>query len=158
MSFRDHDSSIPSRSSFHRRAQSEVQYRIPDDFDLDLAPFDDGPSLNFEDLGSEDDFFCAYTDFDKSISKLQLGPSSAPKPEFGGESSINDNGNGGKIENNGEVVKAGRPGHRHSNSTDGFSGLEAIEAKKAMAPDKLAELWTVDPKRAKRLCLYTTLL
>lgn len=25
-----------------------------------------------------------------------------------------------------------------------------IDAKKAMAPNKLAELWTVDPKRAKR--------
>ncbi|CAH9098301.1 unnamed protein product [Cuscuta europaea] len=26
-----------------------------------------------------------------------------------------------------------------------------IEAKKAMAPEKLAELWTIDPKRAKRI-------
>ncbi|KAM1162626.1 hypothetical protein ACFX13_001669 [Malus domestica] len=42
-----------------------------------------------------------------------------------------------------------RPRHRHSNSVD--ASLDSIEAKKAMAPDKLAELWTVDPKRAKRI-------
>ncbi|KAJ7965142.1 Transcription factor like [Quillaja saponaria] len=29
--------------------------------------------------------------------------------------------------------------------------MDAIDAKKALAPDKLAELWTVDPKRAKRI-------
>ncbi|GMH11225.1 hypothetical protein Nepgr_013066 [Nepenthes gracilis] len=28
---------------------------------------------------------------------------------------------------------------------------EIMEAKKAMPPDKLAELWTIDPKRAKRI-------
>ncbi|KAF2566100.1 hypothetical protein F2Q68_00023743, partial [Brassica cretica] len=45
-----------------------------------------------------------------------------------------------------------RPRHRHSLSVDGgSSSLESIEAKKAMAPDKLAELWVVDPKRAKRI-------
>ncbi|KAK9727335.1 hypothetical protein RND81_05G274300 [Saponaria officinalis] len=32
----------------------------------------------------------------------------------------------------------------------GGSG-EIMEAKKAMPPDKLAELWTIDPKRAKRI-------
>lgn len=39
----------------------------------------------------------------------------------------------------------------------GRSGHELVlEAKKAMPPDKLAELWTIDPKRAKRylLCLF----
>ncbi|CAH8310055.1 unnamed protein product [Eruca vesicaria subsp. sativa] len=45
-----------------------------------------------------------------------------------------------------------RPRYRHSLSVDGgSSSLESIEAKKAMAPDKLAELWVVDPKRAKRI-------
>ena len=44
--------------------------------------------------------------------------------------------------------------HRHSLSVDGGSStLESIEAKKAMARDKLAELWVVDPKRAKRFRL-----
>nr|GEU97779.1 transcription factor RF2b [Tanacetum cinerariifolium] len=57
----------------------------------------------------------------------------------------NDNGNGNET----------RPRHRHSNSVDGSSSnlfmSESIEAKKAMAPEKLAELWTLDPKRAKRI-------
>lgn len=44
-------------------------------------------------------------------------------------------------------------GHRRSNSADDSSSslLEGIEAKKALSPDKLAQLWTVDPKRAKRI-------
>ncbi|XLS96367.1 hypothetical protein HN51_039102, partial [Arachis hypogaea] len=47
-----------------------------------------------------------------------------------------------------------RPRHRHSNSVDGSTiGVfgEIMEAKKAMPPDKLVELWTIDPKRAKRI-------
>lgn len=43
--------------------------------------------------------------------------------------------------------------HRHSNSMDGSltSSFEANSTKKAMAPDKLAELALMDPKRAKRI-------
>ncbi|XP_015941359.1 bZIP transcription factor 18-like [Arachis duranensis] len=47
-----------------------------------------------------------------------------------------------------------RPRHLHSNSVDGSTtGVfgEIMEAKKAMPPDKLAKLWTIDPKRAKRI-------
>ncbi|KAL3652296.1 hypothetical protein CASFOL_001977 [Castilleja foliolosa] len=47
----------------------------------------------------------------------------------------------------------GRPRHRHSNSVDSscffFEDSSTIEAKKAMAPEKLAELWNLDPKRSK---------
>ncbi|KAF2574273.1 hypothetical protein F2Q70_00005877 [Brassica cretica] len=43
-----------------------------------------------------------------------------------------------------------RPRHGYNISFDGSSNLESIEAKKAMALDKVAELWVVDPKRAKR--------
>ncbi|GAB2286223.1 hypothetical protein Dimus_020645 [Dionaea muscipula] len=72
--------------------------------------------------------------------------------------------------NNGGVTgeKYMRPRHRHSNSVDaspsGTGGSrggtgegdcnvfgEIMEAKKAMPPDKLAELWSIDPKRAKRI-------
>ncbi|KAF3566666.1 hypothetical protein DY000_02018550 [Brassica cretica] len=51
-----------------------------------------------------------------------------------------------------EVEKAenSRPRHGYNISFDGSSNLESIEAKKAMALDKVAELWVVDPKRAKR--------
>uniref|UniRef100_A0A0A0KBC6 BZIP domain-containing protein n=1 Tax=Cucumis sativus TaxID=3659 RepID=A0A0A0KBC6_CUCSA len=43
--------------------------------------------------------------------------------------------------------------HRHSNSMDGSltSSFEVDSSKKAMAPDKLAELALMDPKRAKRI-------
>ncbi|CAN0860798.1 Transcription factor VIP1 [Linum grandiflorum] len=51
-----------------------------------------------------------------------------------------------------------RPNHRHSNSMDGSSCSASFEAdlmadgvKKSMAPDRLAELARIDPKRAKRI-------
>ena len=135
---------FPARGSYHRRAQSEVQFRIPDDLDLLSDPFD-GPSASFEELGSEDDLFCTYMDIEKFGSKLEDGPGAPPKPDNAGGSVWTESGDGG-----GDGEKNERPRHRHSNSVDGSSILDTIEAKKAMAPDKLAELWTIDPKRAKR--------
>ncbi|KAH9767498.1 bZIP transcription factor 18 [Citrus sinensis] len=122
----------PTRGPYHRRSQSEVQYRIPDDMDLVSDPISDplfdGPG------GSEDDLFCSYMDMDKIGSKPT---GDDPKHE------------------NANVSVGARPRHRYSNSVDGTTSsssvLESIEAKKAMDPDKLAELWTVDPKRAKRI-------
>ncbi|KAL1101438.1 hypothetical protein V6Z11_D05G298000 [Gossypium hirsutum] len=56
------------------------------------------------------------------------------------------------VSGKGEKNNGGGKGrHRYSNSIDGCSLMESIEAKKAMSPDKLAELWTIDPKRAKRI-------
>ncbi|KAH9605710.1 hypothetical protein KSS87_007719 [Heliosperma pusillum] len=81
------------RGPHHRRAHSEVSFRIPDDMDL------------CSEMGSEDDLFSTYIDVDK------LG------------------GSGFDTANNAGIM----------------------EAKKAMPPDKLAELWTIDPKRAKRI-------
>ncbi|XP_058183854.1 transcription factor RF2b-like [Rhododendron vialii] len=116
------------RSAHHRRAHSEVNFRLPDDLDLGPDAFD-GPSGSFDEFGSEDDLFCTYMDMEK------LGSAAAD----GG-----DNDGGGE--------KSSRPRHRHSNSVDGSVLLsESIEAKKAMAPEKLAELWAIDPKRAKRI-------
>ncbi|CAB4271081.1 unnamed protein product [Prunus armeniaca] len=138
--FPDPSPSLSFRGSYHRRAQSEVQFRIPDDLDLLPDPFD-GPSGSFEELGgSEDDLFCTYMDIEKLGSKLDDGPSD-PKLENPGGSTETG------VELGGEM--SARPRHRHSNSVD--ASLDSIEAKKAMAPDKLAELWTVDPKRAKRI-------
>ncbi|XP_031109780.1 transcription factor RF2b-like [Ipomoea triloba] len=121
------------RQSHHRRAHSEVNFRLPEDLDLAADPFDAAPAGSFE---SEDDFFSTYMDIEK----------------LGGSGS----GAAAAVESGGDGVKSSsRPRHRHSNSVDS-SGLllgdnGAIEAKKAMAPDKLAELWTIDPKRAKRI-------
>ncbi|XP_010067612.2 transcription factor RF2b [Eucalyptus grandis] len=127
------------RGGHHRRAHSEVNFRIPEDLDLGPDPFENGPSGSFEDFGSEDDLLSTYMDIEKFGSKLDDGQGpSDPKPE--------NAGGGGDV---GE--KSARPRHRYSNSVDSSSILESIEAKKAMAPDKLAELWTIDPKRAKRI-------
>ncbi|CAJ1974552.1 unnamed protein product [Sphenostylis stenocarpa] len=97
----------------HRRTQSEMHFRITDDFDLevDLSP------QRFQDP----------TPLHQSGSK----PESPPH----------------------QTAETNRSGHRRSNSADDSSSslLEGIEAKKALSPDKLAELWTVDPKRAKRI-------
>ncbi|KAI6676058.1 hypothetical protein NL676_036854 [Syzygium grande] len=129
----------PPRGGHHRRAHSEVNFRIPEDLDLGPDPFDNGPSGSFEDFGSEDDLLSTYMDIEKFGSKLDdgHGPPSDPKPDDAG------GGDAGE--------KSARPRHRYSNSVDSSSILESIEAKKAMAPDKLAELWTIDPKRAKRI-------
>lgn len=124
------------RGPHHRRAHSEVSFRIPDDLDLVSDPFENGPSGSFEDFGSEDDLLSTYMDIEKLGSKLDEYRPSDPR---------HDNAAAGGL---------GR--HRYSNSVDGSSSsmLESIEAKKAMAPEKLAELWNLDPKRAKRLVLF----
>ncbi|KAE8717824.1 Transcription factor RF2b [Hibiscus syriacus] len=134
------------RASSHRRAHSEVQFRIPDDLDLVSDPF--------EGIGSEEDLFCSYMDIEKlgggskgvddgggAAGSSSAGSGHNPKgDEMSGESGMGEKSNEG-----------GKGRHRYSNSVDGCSLMESIEAKKAMAPDKLDELWTVDPKRAKRI-------
>lgn len=140
------------RSSCHRRAHSEVHFRLPEDLDLVSDPFEGPSGSTFDELGSEDDIFCTYMDIEKLGSRPDEGPSGL-KPD----NAVNgSSGGGGGDEVDGE--KNVRPRHRYSNSVDGSSIMESIEAKKAMAPDKLAELWTVDPKRAKRFCLYFFIL
>lgn len=132
-------SSIFARSggAHHRRAHSEVSFRLPDDM-MDLSPSDPfaggSSTASMEEIGSEDDLFSTYIDVDK----------------LGGANGSGGAGNG--ADPTGEREKSpARARHRHSNSVDGSSSFaEIMEAKKAMPPDKLAELWTVDPKRAKR--------
>ncbi|XP_071734367.1 transcription factor RF2b-like [Rutidosis leptorrhynchoides] len=129
--------SFPFRPSHHRRAHSEMNFRLPDDLDLPSDPYD-GPSGSFEELGSEEDLFCTYMDIEKLGSSLN------------DDAVLNNNaGDGDDVDGD---KSNSRPRHRHSNSVDSSSYLnESIEAKKAMAPEKLAELWTLDPKRAKRI-------
>ncbi|KAL6531153.1 hypothetical protein OROHE_014222 [Orobanche hederae] len=135
------------RPSHHRRSHSEVNFRLPEHLDLVSDPFD-APAGSFEEMGSEDDLFCSYMD----IEKLGAGGSGIGDSVFetagGGAASEDGDKSGG-----GNLVA--KPRHRHSNSMDSSSMLyndsSSIEAKKAMAPDKLAELWALDPKRAKRI-------
>ncbi|PKI40587.1 hypothetical protein CRG98_038997 [Punica granatum] len=142
------------RGSHHRRAHSEVNFRIPDDLDLGPDPFDNGPSGSFEDLGggSEDDLLSTYMDIEKFGCKLEEGPAPPPPDQPKPDNAAGASGSQpapDPQEKGGGCVRSTR--HRYSNSVDGSSILESIEAKKAMAPDKLAELWTIDPKRAKRI-------
>ncbi|XP_042493288.1 transcription factor RF2b-like [Macadamia integrifolia] len=179
---RSNSDSHPFRGSHHRRAHSEVNFRIPDDMDL---PFD-ASTGSFEDVGSEDDLFSTYMNIEKLGSRINECPNEGNKT---GNSRINDDnvaappgdcvgqrsggggatgdgaggssgggeGGGSQNENNGGEKNA-KPRHRYSNSVDGtsmpreqFSYGETMEAKKAMDPNKLAELWALDPKRAKRI-------
>ncbi|KAG2395007.1 hypothetical protein LR48_Vigan09g136900 [Vigna angularis] len=143
--------------SHHRRALSEVSYRLPDDM-MDLSPsdpFNGGSSTaSLEEIGSEDDLFSTYID----VEKLGSGANGAGRGGNGSDQSGYGNGAGISEHNDGEKsprAAEARPRHRHSSSVDGSSSTsmfgEIMEAKKAMPPDKLAELWNIDPKRAKRI-------
>lgn len=138
----------------HRRAHSEVNFRLPDDM-MDLSPsdpFNGGSSTaSLEEIGSEDDLFSTYIDVDKLG-----GANGSGSGGNGSDQNGNGNGNGVGTSNHNEREKSpsARPRHRHSSSVDGSTSTsmfgEIMEAKRAMPPDKLAELWTIDPKRAKR--------
>ncbi|XP_011021042.1 PREDICTED: transcription factor RF2b-like isoform X2 [Populus euphratica] len=135
----------------HRRAHSEMSFRLPEDMTLmmtDLHPSDQINGGSLEEIGSEDDLFSTYIDVDKLT-----GGNNGNGTGVGNHNDNDNTLNGEK----GGVSSAGpgtsRPKHRHSYSVDGsvFGGGEVMEAKKAMPPDKLAELWSIDPKRAKRI-------
>ncbi|XP_010252066.1 PREDICTED: transcription factor RF2b-like [Nelumbo nucifera] len=153
------------RSSHHRRAHSEMNFRLPDDLDLAGDPFD-APTGSYEEIGSEDDIFSTYMDIEKLGSKIEDcstgGATKLGDCRIDNAACVGQNGGtgvGGVAVECGGGDKNVRPRHRHSNSVDGSlisRGGESlfadtIEAKKAMAPDKLAELWAIDPKRAKRI-------
>ncbi|OIV96870.1 hypothetical protein TanjilG_00452 [Lupinus angustifolius] len=101
-------------------------------------PFD-SPSLHFQDpdLVPHDDLLSAYIDSDNSESNVQASDARS-KPEDASDGTVDAS-----------ISKIGRSGHRRSNSVNGPSSslMEGIKAKKAISPDKLAELWTIDPKR-----------
>ncbi|CAL1406276.1 unnamed protein product [Linum trigynum] len=148
----------PQSGPHHRRALSEMSFRFPDDMTMmmmDLSPTHPmnpagggigsaggSSTCSLDEIGSEDDLFSTYIDVDK----LTGGGGGANGV---GNCADHSNGAGG-----GEIGASTRPitKHRHSNSVDG-SGMfgEIMDAKKAMPPDKLAELWNLDPKRAKRI-------
>lgn len=83
----------------------------------------------FSDIGSEDDLFSTFLDVEK------ISGSGSDN----GELNLNP-----REESNGNARQ-----HKRSVSIDG-SGM-VLEAKKAMSAEEIAELATVDPKRAKRI-------
>lgn len=143
----------------HRRAQSEVAFRITED--LHLGSGDPAASGNSDEIGSEDDPISTYIDVEKIGSRLEESVSGSDGAGSGDRTAGNDAGGGDepRAGSAGGETEAPRPKHRHSSSVDvslmaksraeGVFG-EVMEAKKAMPPDKLAELAAIDPKRAKR--------
>lgn len=161
---------LPAPRSYHRRAHSDTSFlRFPDDilFDSD-HDFGAGPA--------DHDFPSVYSDDNGSAGASLpsgMGPAVA-------EARVRENGwlpTGAHLRSlsldaalfddlgfQAEQVGAGGEGtgrkgiHRHSSSMDGSTSLFEAEssgpvdfAKKAMPPEKLAELELMDPKRAKRI-------
>ncbi|KAM7507885.1 hypothetical protein LguiA_018338 [Lonicera macranthoides] len=120
------------RASHHRRAQSETFFRFPDDILLDdaVADFD----LSSLDLPSLSD------------TQMTVDSSKSDSSNGGGENNNNNNkGNNNKLRS-------------LSVDADFFDGLGFTSVmmmmdntKKALGPDRLAELSLIDPKRAKRI-------
>ncbi|KAF8104030.1 hypothetical protein N665_0181s0051 [Sinapis alba] len=125
----------PIPSSFHRRSRSD---------DMSMFMFMDplisssGPPPSSDDLPSDDDLFSSFIDVDSLSSNPPIAfpnhtTAGIPPPTSSSSS---------------------RPRHRHSNSVDAGCAMyanEVMDAKKAMPPEKLSELWNIDPKRAKRI-------
>jgi len=152
----------------HRRAHSETLFRFPGDVededillddvvaDFDLASLDVIPTL--DDSSKSDDKSKHNNNNNRSpavgpspthhFRSLSVGADFFEGLEFG-------SGDGGK-----PPPAQNRYHHRHSNSMDGSSSFDGGEEssemsmdgmKKAMGPDRLAELALLDPKRAKRI-------
>ncbi|WOL14775.1 hypothetical protein Cni_G23556 [Canna indica] len=148
----------PPQGGHHRRARSELAFRIPDD--LDLGSGDSFAAAGTDEVGSEDDLFCTFMDVEQMECKVEESGSATEVGVCGDWTA--ESSEDRKI-GNAAGPATSRPKHRHSVSMDGSSmisseplreeGLfgDAIEAKKAMTSQQLAELAAVDPKRAKRI-------
>ncbi|THU68060.1 hypothetical protein C4D60_Mb05t31260 [Musa balbisiana] len=136
------------RGPHHRRVHSELAFRISED--LHLGPV------------TEDDFFRTFMDVEKIGSGVEDG--AAPALEASGHLVPRDrmavDCSSGNEETRAQGNAAGgdaRPMHRHGSSVDVSSSRgdgvfgDVMEAKKAMPPEKLAELAVIDPRRAKRI-------
>lgn len=169
---------VPPRRGGHRRAQSEIAFRLPDDImfdgDLGFSGFD-MPTVS-DDATEAEDLISMYMDMEKLTSfgeplnaaagegsKLPSGADTNRAPHHSRSLSVDAvfSALEGNLEGTrGNLGSAGpsRPRHRHSNSMDSSSSLqinqlssESLETKKAMAAKKLQELALIDPKRAKRI-------
>ncbi|CAL5384469.1 unnamed protein product [Camellia sinensis] len=166
----------PNRGAHHRRAQSETFFRFPDDILLDdvVADFNlaslDIPSLSSDtEANAPMALDSSKSDSSNGGDKSKPTRSTGPTPHFRSLSVGADffegleftSGDGAAVAAESERFGGKPPAashyrHRHSNSMDGsMSSFEADSSvmidgvKKTMAPDRLAELALLDPKRAK---------
>ncbi|KAL6998795.1 hypothetical protein U1Q18_042742 [Sarracenia purpurea var. burkii] len=140
-------SSLPN--GLHRRqAYSDGSFRIAEDIvGLSEDPFHGFFSEGrLEEMVSEEELFSAFLDL-QNLGQNEDG---------GGRGCVmgqDDNGGCGS----GKSEKISRVRHRNSSFLEGSGdGYENIEEKKeknneAVTPEKLAEIWGVNPKRAKRI-------
>eukprot|EP00250_Pteridium_aquilinum_P010384 c19347_g1_i1 orf=171-1442(-) len=157
---------MPSRHSGHRRAHSELAFRLPNDiaFEHGEPTMFETPTVSDE---AGDDLFSMYIDVDQLNSESSSLHLQGPKSPSDTHSltphhmrSLSMDGAFADLNvSRGVSGSHIKPGHQHSNSMDGTGPLrqenllnsECSEAKKAMAANKLAELALLDPKRAKRI-------
>ncbi|XP_052202317.1 transcription factor VIP1 [Diospyros lotus] len=158
----------PNRRAHHRRAQSETFFRFPDDILLeDVVSEFDLATLDVPSLSSDTENNAAMAvdstkpdaESSKSVPTLHFRSFSVGADFFDGLDFSSGGGEaerlGGKPPSGGQQQLHRR--HRHSNSMDGSTtSFEADSSlldgmKKAMGPDRLAELALIDPKRAKRI-------
>ncbi|XP_076900479.1 transcription factor VIP1-like [Bidens hawaiensis] len=140
----------PTRSATHRRTQSETFFPFPDEdtiLDDVVADFNftniDMPSLSGEAAAPAGDVVTKSPARKSGGYGTHLRSLSVDSDFF---EELGLSGGGGYR-------------HRHSNSMDGFEGDSSSSSvlmlldnsKKALEPDKLAELSLIDPKRAKRI-------
>ncbi|XP_074280527.1 transcription factor RF2b-like [Silene latifolia] len=135
-----------------RRVQSENSFCFPDEISLFLGTMEgEGHhDLLATYMDMENIVFCEnnkarernesvnYLNFMEDNSNRQKLRHSFSVHGFSGFSSCNENNN-----NNNNVYNKSSHGRKNKDVNG--------EAKKAMSPDKLAELWIADPKRAKRI-------
>lgn len=176
----DQMSDTPTRVAHHRRAQSETFFRFPDDILLDdvVADFNLA-NLDFHSLSPDAAPMTTTVDSSsKSEEESSNGGADKPPPSktarAGGpmshfrslsvDADFFDGlgfGGGSDVPEERKVGSGAGPfHHRHSNSMDGGQatsfegdsmGMMVDNAKKALGPDRLAELSLIDPKRAKRI-------
>ncbi|GJZ08136.1 hypothetical protein Tco_0542419 [Tanacetum coccineum] len=152
-----------NRGTHHRRAQSETFYRFTDDdillddvvADFNFASIDLPPSLNTNNNGESSS---------KSESESCEVGNGGSRPPLSHVRSLSVDGGFFEGLGLGFGSGGGGGGHVRSNSMDGsvtssFDGFGGLDnSKKALAPEKLAELALTDPKRAKSLCADTEIL
>ncbi|GKU90644.1 hypothetical protein SLEP1_g4614 [Rubroshorea leprosula] len=167
---------MPPRGPHHRRAHSDTSFRLDDLLFFDISDLDlsslDLPTPPSNPTPSRAIPVSADSS-DDSSSNGQPRPSqprqisshlrslSVDSDFFDGLGLTGPAVSGPAEEKLGGKLAAGekRTHHRHSNSMDGSTSasfdLDSVMAvdgvKKAMAPDRLAELALIDPKRAKRI-------
>ncbi|XP_071702613.1 transcription factor VIP1-like [Rutidosis leptorrhynchoides] len=147
----------PTRTSYHRRAQSETFFRFPED---DLLLDDVVADFNFANIdlpaiSSDGPVPTSTGDSSGESSDVNKSTASRPSGMMSHARSLSVDGGFFDGLGLGELGGGGGGGyrkHRHSNSMDAtsFDGM-LDNSKKALAPDKLAELALIDPKRAKRI-------